>query len=198
MNKFSSEKEKMFAGELYNTRDGELIEMYHRTQRLLASFRNCQSDDYKKKNDLLKEIFGSVGEGVWVEAPFCCDYGKHISIGDNSFINFNCVFLDSNKITIGNNVLIAPSVQIYTAFHPVKSSERIKSNWDAQKEPIYRTRALPVKIGDNCWIGGNCVIMPGVTIGENTTIGANSLVTKDIPSNVLAFGNPCKVIKKLE
>ena len=198
MQNIKTEKEKMFAGELYNTRDSELIEMYHKTQKLLSLFTNCPSTEYQQKNDLLKEIFGNLGEGVWIEAPFYCDYGKNISIGNNSFVNFNCVFLDSNKITIGDNVLIAPAVQIYTAFHPVKSSERIKVQWDQKTEPIYRTRALPVTIGDNCWIGGNCAIMPGVTIGANTTIGANSLVTKDIPANVLAFGNPCKIIKNLD
>jgi len=197
MDKAKSEKEKMLAGELYNARDAELIEMYHRTSRLLSLFTNCPSDEYQKKNELLKEILYSVGEGVWIEAPFFCDYGKNITIGNNSFINFNCVFLDSNKINIGNNVLIAPAVQIYTAFHPVKSGERIKKNWNPETEAVFQTRAAAVTIKDNSWIGGNCVIMPGVTIGENVTIGANSLVTKDVPPNVLAFGNPCRVIKEI-
>ena len=116
-------------------------------------------------------------------------------IGANTFINSNCVLLDDNKIQVGENVLIAPFVQIYTASHPIKASDRIKLN--GKNEAPYVTFTKPVTIGNNVWIGGGTIIMPGVVIGDNVTIGAGSVVTKNIPSDVLAFGNPCKVIKKL-
>ncbi|QBA64014.1 sugar O-acetyltransferase [Muriicola soli] len=126
--------------------------------------------------------------------PFYCDYGENISIGANTFVNTNCIFLDNNKITIGKNGLLAPYVQIYTAIHPLIASERIVGEGD---ETRYLTSTKPVSIGDNVWIGGNTVIFPGVTIGDNVTIGAGSVVTKNIPDQVLAFGNPCEIKKKL-
>nr|WP_313779654.1 sugar O-acetyltransferase [Allomuricauda onchidii] len=143
---------------------------------------------------ILTELFDYKGDGVWIESPFFCDYGENISIGENTFVNTNCMFLDNNKIIIGKNGLIAPYVQIYTTDHPLKVSERIIGNGNQTR---YLTSTKPVKIGDNVWIGGNSVIFPGVTIGNNVTIGAGSVVTKNIPDNVLAFGNPCKVKKKL-
>ena len=130
-----------------------------------------------------------VGEGT-VIGPYSIIDGN-ISIGKNTFVNFNCVFIDNNKIKIGSNVLIGPGVHFYTPSHPVKSKERVKS--DGQ----YITNALPIKVGNNVWIGGNSSICQGVKIGSNTTIGANSLVLSDIPDGLLAYGNPCKVIKKL-
>nr|BFF40230.1 hypothetical protein BACY1_20350 [Tenacibaculum mesophilum] len=126
---------------------------------------------------------------------FFCDYGENISIGENTFINTNCMFLDNNKITIGKNCLIAPYVQIYTATHPIKASDRIINS---NNTTHYLTSTKPVTIGDNVWIGGNSIIFPGVSIGNNVTIGAGSTVTKNIPSDVLAFGNPCEIRKKLD
>lgn len=190
-----TEKEKMLNGENYNSRDPELIAMYHKTRQLLKQYSLADTTDAQGRRNLLEQLLGFIDRGVWIEAPFFCEYGQNISIGENTFINFNCVFLDNNKITIGKNGLIAPHVQIYTASHPLVASQRIVKQ---EHGSTYTTSALPVTIGDNVWIGGNTVIMPGITIGNNVTIGAGSVVTRNIPSNVLAFGNPCKVIKDLD
>ena len=184
----------MLNGDYYNSRDLELIKMYHEARRLLKLYNNLDSQLLEERERILNALFQFKGKGVWIETPFFCDYGENISIGDNTFINTNCMLLDNNKITIGKNGLIAPYVQIYTASHPTKASERII---EEGKDSRYLTFAKPVSIGDNVWIGGNSVIFPGVTIGDNVTIGAGSIVTKDIPDNVLALGNPCKVVKDL-
>lgn len=191
-----TEKEKMLGGYPYNSRDPELLSMYHRAMSLLQDFNKLESTDTSGVAELLSELLGHKGEGVWVNAPFFCDYGENISIGENTFINTNCIFVDDNKITIGSNVLLAPFVQIYTATHPLKASERIVENPGV--EAPYVTTTLPVAIGNSVWIGGGAIIMPGVSIGDNVTIGAGSVVTKDIPSGVLAYGNPCKVVKQLD
>ena len=192
--KIVTEKEKMLRGETYNSRDPELIKMYHRARKFLKVYNNLDSELLQEREQILNELLEFKGTGVWIEAPFYCDYGEHISIGNNTFVNTNCIFLDNNKITIGENGLIAPYVQIYTANHPLKASERIIQSGNSSR---YLTSTKPVTIGDNVWIGGNSVIFPGVTIGHHVTIGAGSVVTKDIPDHVLAYGNPCKVIKEL-
>ena len=184
----------MLSGELYNSRDPELLGMYHKARKLLKSYNSLDSEFIDERDRILKELLEFKGSGVWIEAPFYCDYGKNISLGDNTFVNANCMFLDNNKISIGRNGLIAPFVQIYTATHPLKASERIV---EIDNHTRYLTRAKPVTIGDNVWIGGNSIISPGITIGNNVTIGAGSVVTKNIPDNVLALGNPSKVIKDL-
>lgn len=189
-----TEKEKMLKGDIYDTRDEELIKMYHRARDLILSYNNSDSKDTEGRRRMLSQLLGHVSQGVWIEAPFFCDYGENISIGENTFVNTNCMFLDDNKITIGSNGLIAPYVQIYTAMHPLSATDRIISTKSGTR---YKTSSSPVKIGDNVWIGGNCVIMPGVSIGDNVTIGAGSVVTRDIPNNKLAFGNPCKIIKDI-
>lgn len=188
-----SEKQKMLAGEAYNSRDPELLERYHIARKLLLEFNHIASTELDKKFGILKSLLGEVGEGVWIEAPFYCDYGENIRIGKNSFLNFNCLLLDDNLITIGKNALIGPYVQIYTASHPLSAKERII----ADPEERYLTHAQAVSIGDNVWIGGNTLIMPGVTIGDNVTIGAGSIVTKSIPDNCLALGNPCRVVREI-
>lgn len=184
----------MLSGDYYDSRDPELLKMYHSARRLLKDYNNLDSEFISERERLLNELFDHKGPGVWIETPFFCDYGENISIGAHTFVNTNCMFLDNNKITIGKNGLIAPYVQIYTAIHPLKASERIFID---KGQSRYRTASKPVHIGDNVWIGGNSVIFPGVTIGNNVTIGAGSVVTKSIPDNVLAFGNPCQVIRKL-
>lgn len=191
-----TEREKLLRGEYYNSRDPELIEMYHRAKEILREWSVLSTREGEKRFRLLQDLFGNVGKGVWIEGPFYCDYGKHISIGENTFINTGAVLLDCNRIDIGKNVLLGPHVQIYTATHPLSASERIKSN-PAPDEASYRTRALPVKIGDNTWIGGNVLVMPGVSIGKGVTVAAGSVVTKDIPDDVLAMGVPAKVVKSL-
>ena len=184
----------MLAGETYNSRDPELLRMYHRARKLMKAYNNLDSDQLDERDRILSELLAHTGEGVWIETPFFCDYGENISIGANTFVNTNCMFLDNNKISIGKNGLIAPFVQIYTASHPLKASERILEDEAGSR---YLTSSKPVSIGDNVWIGGNSIIFPGVTIGNNVTIGAGSVVTKDIPDDVLALGNPCEVIRKL-
>ncbi len=161
----------------------------------MQKYNSIDSTALEQKEQILSELLELKGDGVWVEPPFYCDYGEHISIGENTFVNANCFFLDNNTITIGKNGLIGPYVQIYTASHPLKATERIIH--DEKQETRYVTQTLPVTIGDNVWIGGNTVVMPGVVIGDNVTIGAGSVVTNDIPASVLAFGNPCKVHRKL-
>lgn len=185
-----TEREKMLSGQDYNSRDTELLTMYSFSKKMMKTYNQLEADDALGKGKVLESWLGEMGEGVWIEQPFFCEFGKHIRIGSGTFINMNCVFLDNNYITIGKNGLIAPSVQIYTANHPISSKDRIQSG-------RYITSSFPVKIGDDCWIGGGAIIFPGVTIGHRVTIGAGSVVTKDIPDDVLAVGNPCRVIKNL-
>ena len=189
-----TEKEKMLDGLYYNSRDPELIKMYHKARRLLTKYNNLDSELTHERERILNELIGSKGNGVWIEAPFFCDYGELISIGENTFVNTNCMFLDDNRITIGSNGLIGPFVQLYTASHPLEASKRIV---ESNGETRYNTFSKPVTIGDNVWIGGQTVILPGVRIGHNVTIGAGSVVAKNIPDNVVAVGNPCKIVKKL-
>lgn len=188
-----SEKEKMLAGDFYNARDKKLLEDYMSCRKTLDYFNDNRFDN---QYEVLTELLGSVEKGVWIEKPFFCDYGKNISIGKDTFINFNCTFLDCGKITIGKNVLIGPGTHIYAVTHPVNPAERINPNSNEDTAP-YNTFTKPVSIGDNVWIGGNCSIVAGVSIGDNCVIGAGSVVTKDIPSNSLAAGNPCKIIREL-
>lgn len=186
--------QKMLDGESYDSRDPALLELYHRARGLISAYNTSDSRDLDGRNELLSQLLGKLEKGVWIETPFFCDYGINVEIGENTFINTNCMFLDDNKIKIGKNGLIAPYVQIYTATHPLKASDRIYQNG---KSTRYHTITYPVTIGDNVWIGGNSVIFPGVTIGNNVTIGAGSVVTKDIPDDVLAYGNPCQIVKNI-
>jgi len=189
-----TEKEKMLNSDFYNPRDPELLDVYHRARKLLNSYNTLDSKQMEQRAQILTELLAYKGTDVWIEAPFFCDYGVNISIGANTFVNTNCMFLDDNKIIIGENGLVAPYVQIYTANHPLKASDRIVRSGD---KIHYQTSSKPVIIGDNVWIGGNAIILPGVTIGDNVTIGAGSVVTRDLPDNVLAFGNPSKVVREL-
>jgi maltose O-acetyltransferase len=181
-----TEYQKMLSGELYDASENELLQLRVKARLFMKEY-NHTAFDREKRSLLLKQIFKKVGTNVDIQTPFYCDYGCHIEVGNNFFANFNCVFLDCNYIRMGDNVFLGPAVQIYAAFHPILASERIKGP----------ELALPVTIGDNVWIGGGSIISAGVTIGSNTTIGAGSVVVKDIPENVVAVGNPCKVIRKL-
>lgn len=186
-----TEKEKMLAGEIYDCADTELLNRWHKAKQLQLEYNNTNSTDTNKLSVLINELIGSKGDNVWITAPFFVDYGENIHIGNNVEINMNCVFLDCNKIIIGNNSGIGPGVHIYTVYHPTKASDRISGN-----STFWSSQTAPVIIGNNVWIGGGSIILPGVTIGDNTTIGAGSVVSKSIPSSVLAVGNPCKVIKE--
>ena len=192
-----TEKEKMLAGELYDPGDNELLSRWHLAKRLMKEYDRMDTTDREGLNNILDELLGSRGENVWITAPFFVDYGENIHIGNHCEINMNCVFLDCNKISIGNNSGIGPNVQIYTVSHPIEPNVRL-APVQGDEFPFWKSSTAPVTIGNNVWIGGGAIILPGVTIGDNTTIGAGSVVTKSIPANCLAVGSPCKVIKYLD
>lgn len=192
-----TEKEKMLAGELYDCGDAELLALWHRAKDLARDYNLTNSSDTKRKSELLNELLGKVGNQLWITPPFHVDYGCNIYFGNNCEVNMNCTFLDDNKIIIGDNVLIAPNVQIYTAYHPTHYLDRFTIS-ENETFNFCKTQTAPVIIGKNVWIGGRTIILPGVTIGDNTVIGAGSVVTKDIPADTIAYGNPCKVHKANE
>lgn len=182
-----TEKEKMLAGELYMAADPELTKERMNARKLTRLF-NCSTEtDEQGRTELLKELFGSTGENIYIEPAFRCDYGYNIHVGENFFANFDCVFLDVCEIRIGKHCLIGPGVHIYTAAHPLDAEERASG----------AEYGIPVKIGNHVWIGGRAVINPGVTVGNNVVIASGSVVTKDIPDNVVAGGNPARIIKQI-
>lgn len=183
-----SEKDKMLAGELYDANyNKDLEKEREQAKDLCYEFNKIKPSDRKKQKEILKRILGRTKETFRIEQPFICDYGYNIEIGENFYSNHNLIILDANKVVFGDNVFIAPNCSFYTAGHPLEVELRNKG----------LEYAKPIKVGDNVWIGGNVIVLPGVTIGDNTVIGAGSVVTKDIPSNVLAVGNPCRVIRTI-
>lgn len=191
-----TEREKMLAGELYDCGDPELLERWHEAKDLARIYNSLESADAQEKDRILDQMLGGRGKNLWITPPFYVDYGNNIYFGNNCEVNMNCTFLDDNKIVIGDNALIAPNVQIYTAFHPTHAEDRFgKPKPDGSFE-FCKTQTAPVVIGDNVWIGGGVVILPGVTIGNNVVIGAGSVVTKDLPDDVIAYGNPCRVVRE--
>ena len=174
-----TEKEKMLAGELYDCGDAELLALWHRAKDLARDYNLTNSSDTKRKSELLNELLGKVGNQLWITPPFHVDYGCNIYFGNNCEVNMNCTFLDDNKIFIGDNVLIAPNVQIYTAYHPTHYLDRFTIS---ENETFNFCKTQTAR----------------VTIGDNTVIGAGSVVTKDIPADTIAYGNPCKVHKANE
>ena len=192
-----TELEKCLAGELFNGGDKVLADMTLNAKRLLKQLNETDYADTEQRKRIFHDLFGKMGEHVHIDSDFHCEYGKHIFIGDQVIINMNCTFVDNNIIEIGDNVLIASNVQIYTATHSTKLQERVVADWEAG-EGICKTYALPVRINDGAWIGGGAIILPGVTIGKNSVIGAGSIVTRSIPDNCVAVGNPCRVIKQID
>jgi len=182
-----SEKEKMINGELYNSFTTDLINEREVAHDLYSELNQIGKATIEQRESILKKLLGACGKNIWIESPFYCDYGYQIFLGDNVFINFNCTILDACSVTIGNDVLIGPNVQLYSATHP--------TDWQVRAKGLENSK--PISIGNNSWIGGGVIICPGVAIGERTVIGAGSVVTHDIPSDVVAAGNPCKVIKYL-
>lgn len=191
-----TEREKMLAGELYDCGDPELLQQWHKAKNLVREYNQLDSEDLEEKEYILTELLGGKGKNLWITAPFLADYGNNIYFGNNCEVNMNCTFLDDNKIVIGDNALIAPNVQIYTAFHPTNAVERFGAPKEDGSFEFCKTRTAPVIIGNNVWIGGGAIILPGVTIGDNVVIGAGSVVTRSIPSNTVAVGNPCRVIRE--
>lgn len=180
-------KELMLSGELYIANDEELAKDSIKAKRLINLINTSTVEQKEYRIRLFRELLKNTGEDFWIEPPFYCDYGCHISIGENFYANFDCIILDVCKVTIGDNVFFGPRVCVYTACHPIDSEIR-STGLEFGK---------PVTIGNNVWVGGNSIIMPGVHIGDNIVIGAGSVVTKDIPSNVIAVGNPCKVLRPI-
>lgn len=187
-NPVKTEKEKMLAGELYNSLDPELVAGRRRARLLAKRLNDSSEDDKELRHALLQELFGSSGENLWLEPPFYCDYGSNIHVGDNVFFNFNCVVLDVAEVTIGSRTMFGPAVQIYTATHPIEAHERMKG----------LEAGNPIAIGKDVWVGGGAIILPGVSIGDRSVIGAGAVVTRDIPADVFAGGNPCRVLRQLQ
>ena len=183
-----SEKDKMLAGELYDANfNEELIKDRYFVKDKCFEYNSIKPSNLEDRKKLMKTILGKTKENFLIEQPFMCDYGYNIEIGENFYSNHNLIILDANKVKFGDNVFIAPNCGFYTAGHPLDYINRNKG----------LEYAKPIKIGNNVWIGGNVVVLPGVTIGDNVVIGAGSIVNKNIPSNVVAVGNPCKVIKEI-
>lgn len=178
-----SEKEKMLAGELYLASDPELVAERLRARALMREYNVTIEEEHDRRTAILQKLFGSLGSDAEIEPPFYCDYGYNIRAGSRFYANFGCVILDCNRVDIGDDVMFGPYVQVYAAYHPTDPAERLSK----------RELAVPVRIGHNVWIGGGVIVLPGVTIGDNVTIGAGSVVTRDIPENALAAGNPCTV-----
>lgn len=191
-----TEKEKMLAGEVYDAGDPELLSRWHLAKKLMKEYNGADTTDKELLDGILEQLLGSKGKNVWISQPFFVDYGENIHIGNNCEINMNCVFLDCNKIVIGDNSGIGPNVQIYAVTHPINPAERLSTSEDGSFS-FWKGLTAPVIIGSNVWIGGGSVILPGVTIGDNSVIGAGSVVTKPIPANSLVVGNPARIIKTL-
>jgi len=183
-----SEKSKMLNSERYNPADSELVGERQNARRLTRLYNQTLETEDSKRKEILKELLGSTGENFYIEPTFRCDYGYNIHVGENFYANFDCVILDVCEVRIGDNCLIGPGVHIYTASHPIDPQERIS----------WVEFGKPVQIGDNVWIGGRAVINPGVKVGNNVVIASGSIVTKDLPDNVVVAGNPAKVIKQIE
>lgn len=191
-----TEREKMLAGELYDCGDKELLDQWHKAKNLARDYNQTDSRDGETKDRILDELLGGRGKNLWITAPFFVDYGNNIYFGNNCEVNMNCIFLDCNRIVIGDNALIAPNVQILTAFHPTNAKDRFGEKKEDGSFDFCKTRTAPVVIGNDVWIGAGAIIMPGVTIGDNVVIGAGSVVTKDIPSDTVAYGNPCRIVRE--
>ncbi len=179
--------EKMQAGEIYNDFAADLFDRRVEAKKLFRAYNRLEDDEVDKRNDIMRRLFKSVGKNVWIEPDFRCEFGKNISIGNDVYINFGCVILDCGQVRIGDNTLIGPNVGLFSGNHTTDAKERAAGGLIPK----------PITIGARVWLCGNVTVVPGVTIGDDTIIGAGSVVTKDIPSGVIAAGNPCKVLRKI-
>ncbi len=179
-----SERDRMLAGELYDPFDPELVAARRHARDLCQNLNATREADEGVRRAILRDLFGAGGDTVWMQPPFYCDYGAHIELGERVYFNFNCVVLDVCPVRIGSFTLFGPAVQILTPLHPFDAELRRKQEY-----------GKPITIGDDVWVGGGAMILPGVTIGSRTVIGAGSVVTRDLPDGVFAAGNPCRVIR---
>ena len=182
-----SEWDKMQQHQIYNDFDANLFDRRVEAKKLFKEFNRTTDDETDKRREIICKLFKKVGERVYIEPNFTCEFGKNITLGNDLYINFGCTLLDCGQITIGNNTLLGPNVSMYSANHSLDSEERINGALIPE----------PITIGDRVWIGGGSTILSGVSIGDDSVIGAGSVVTKDIPSGVVAAGNPCRVIRKI-
>ena len=183
-----TEKEKMINGNLYYAElDETLTKERIYCKDLCAEYNRLMPSDIENRNKIIRKLIGKTGEHFWIEQNFWCDYGYNITLGEDFYANHNLVILDGAKVTFGSHCFIAPNCGFYTAGHPL----------DAQQRNSGLEYAKPLTVGDNVWFGGNVIVLPGVTIGDNVVIGAGSVVNKDIPSNVIAVGNPCHPIREI-
>ncbi len=182
-----TEWERMQRGEVYNDFDKELFDRRVEAKKLFRAYNRTEDDEIERRNQILEQLLGKVGKNVWIEPDFRCEFGKNVIIEDNVYINFGCVILDCAEVTIGENTLLGPNVGLYPVNHSLDPEER--KNGGCYGKPIH--------IGKNVWLGGDVKVLAGVTIGDNTIIGTGSIVTKDIPDNVIAVGNPCKVLRSI-
>jgi maltose O-acetyltransferase len=183
-----TEKEIMLAGEMYNPADPELMKDREEARRKVRIYNETTETEVDKRIELLKDLLGSTGENLYMEPNIRFDYGYNTHVGENFFANFDCTILDVCEVRFGDNCMLAPGVQIYTATHPLHPTERNSG----------REYAKPIKIGNNVWIGGSAIINPGVNVGDNVVIASGAVVTKDVPNNVVVGGNPAKIIKEIE
>jgi maltose O-acetyltransferase len=181
-----TERERMLAGELYDAMDPELVAMRARARDLCQDLNATREAQPDERRQILRALFAAGGDSVWMQPPFYCDYGANIELGERVFFNFNCIVLDVCRVRIGSFTLFGPSVQIYTPMHPVNAAARRG-----------REFGKPIDIGADVWVGGGALILPGVRIGSRTIIGAGSVVTRDVPDDVFAAGNPCRVIRRI-
>lgn len=191
-----TERDKQLSGLNYDGADSELKAMQYRAQELVKEFNSVPMQDESRRKEIQSELFGRAGKNLRIYPPIHVDFGCNIFTGDNVFINQNCTFLDNNIITIGERVLIAPDVRIYAGDHPINGKDRYIDQGDGNAYIVSLSK--PVTIGDDVWIGGGSIILPGVTIGNNVVVGAGSVVTRDIPDNVVVAGNPAKIVKQLD
>lgn len=182
-----TEWERLQQGFIYNDFDEDLFERRDAAKKLFKAYNKTNDDEGELRNKILQQLFKQIGKNVWIEPDFKCEFGKNITIEDDVYINFGCIILDCSEVTIGSHTLFGPNIGLYPVNHSTDAQERINGGCYGK----------PIHIGKNVWLGGDVKVLAGVTIGDNTIIGTGSIVTKDIPSNVIAVGNPCKVIREI-
>lgn len=182
-----TEWKKLQNGQMYNDFDDDLFQRRIAAKKLFRKYNKTEDEEVELRNQIMHDLFKYVGKDVWIEPDFRCEFGKNIVIEDNVYINFGCVILDCAEVTIGANTLLGPNIGLYPVNHAIDAEERIHGGCIGK----------PIHIGKNVWFGGDVKVLAGVTIGDNTIIGTGSIVTKDIPANVIAVGNPCKVIRQI-